>query len=157
MTAYRNASFYERGIQFECTRCGKCCTGFPGFVYLSQPDMKSISDYLNMDKGVFAKKYVREVHVFHEKRFSLIEKRNYDCIFWDKICTIYPVRPHQCRTYPFWKRHLVSLREWNKIEGFCPGINRGKVYSREEILSLSESTPNYNVEKFDPGFLKELE
>ena len=157
MAHSKEVPFYKKGLQFECIQCGKCCTGYPGFVYLSETDIKSISEYLHCDKRGFIKKYTKTVRYFYEERFSLNEKSNYDCIFWDKICTIYPSRPHQCRTYPFWKRNLVSEREWNKTAKFCPGINRGQLYSFEEILMLSTKVLNYDIGRFDPHFLKELE
>ena len=150
----KSTSFYEKGLQFECLKCGKCCSGYPGYVYLSETDIERLSAFLHVDRTKFLEKYTRLVRVFHEQRLSLIEKFPYDCVFWDKTCTIYPARPHQCRTYPFWKRYLVSRREWNKIAEFCPGINRGKVYSREEIDALIKTTPRYNILHFSPDFFK---
>jgi Fe-S-cluster containining protein len=145
-------SIYEKGLQFECTRCGKCCTGFPGFVYLSEPAVKLIADFLDETVERFLIKYTKTVSIFHENRLSLIEKSNYDCIFWDKICKIYPVRPYQCRSYPFWKKHLVSKREWDKAGRFCPGINRGKVHSKNAIDDLIRNVPDYNIENFFSHF-----
>jgi Fe-S-cluster containining protein len=147
--------FYEKGLQFECLKCGKCCTGFPGYVYLSEADVEGLARFLHLENGIFMKKYTRLVHVFNEPRLSLVEKPRYDCIFWDGECTVYPIRPHQCRTYPFWKRHLVSEREWSKLAGFCPGINRGRVYTKEEIKKLEASVPDYNLHRFAPGLLSE--
>ncbi len=144
----KDAPFYHRGLQFECTRCGKCCTGYPGFVYLSENDIDSIAKFLKMSKGSFARKYTRSVHVFEEPRMSLTEKPPYDCVFWDGLCTIYPVRPYQCRSYPFWKRNLVSEREWEKVGSTCPGINRGRVHSRIEIDAWVQNVPSYKCETF---------
>jgi hypothetical protein len=149
-------NFFQKGIQFECTRCGKCCTGYPGYVYLSEHDILGIARYLEINMKDFVKKYTRLVYMFHEQRLSLVEKNNYDCVFWDSLCTIYPARPHQCRTYPFWKRHLVSKREWEKTAAFCPGINRGRVYSQKEIEELMNSTPDYKVQHFSPHLKKEI-
>jgi Fe-S-cluster containining protein len=152
--------FYEKGLQFECLKCGRCCTGFPGYVYLSEADVEGLARFLHLDNGVFMKKYTRLVHVFNEPRLSLVEKARslvekarFDCVFWDGECTVYPARPHQCRTYPFWKRHLISEREWNKLAGFCPGINRGKVYTKEDIQKISAKKPDYNLHRFAPGLL----
>ena len=155
MCAQRQTPIYEKGLQFECTRCGKCCTGFPGFVYLSEPTIVSIAEYLNESINRFMIKYTKTVSVFHEKRFSLIEKPNYDCIFWDDLCMIYPVRPYQCVAYPFWKRHLVSKREWEKAARFCPGINRGTVHSKSVIEELVQNVPDYDIRKFSSDFIKE--
>jgi Fe-S-cluster containining protein len=148
--------FFQKGVQFECTRCGKCCTGYPGYVYLSEHDILGIAHYLGIGTKEFVKRYTRLVFMFHEQRLSLVEKNQYDCVFWDALCTIYPARPHQCRTYPFWKRHLVSRREWEKTAAFCPGINRGRVYSQKEIEELMYSTPTYNVQRFSPHLKREI-
>ena len=67
-----------------------------------------------------------------------------DCIFLRKIdgqkkCIIYQVRPNQCRTWPFWSSNLVSPDTWNEAAQGCPGINRGKFYSFEEIEKIKKS------------------
>ena len=55
---------------------------------------------------------------------SLIEKINYDCVFWDNGCTVYQARPVQCITYPFWPVIIESELRWNKESNNCPGINK---------------------------------
>jgi len=59
-----------------------------------------------------------------QNRFSLREKAldgEWRCIFLDSRarCTIYPVRPLQCRQFPFWshfKKDISGLKEE------CPGV-----------------------------------
>lgn len=140
--------FYSRGLQFECTRCGHCCTGFSGFVWLSETDIENISKFLGSDKVGFLKDYAKKVKFYGETRYSLIEKENYDCAFWDKLCIIYPVRPYQCKSYPYWKKYLVSEREWNKIQEFCSGVNGGRMYPKAEIEGFLKSVPNYDIREF---------
>ena len=60
------------------------------------------------------------------------------CVFLkDNKCSIYDVRPTQCRTYPYWSRILVGEEEWNR-EGAtrCEGINhpKGLTIPGEDIL-----------------------
>jgi Fe-S-cluster containining protein len=141
-----NGRFYSDGLQFECTQCGKCCTGAPGFVYLSDFDEARISEFLNVHEQSFLREYTRTVTIFGERRRSLTERPNYDCVFWKKTCTIYPVRPYQCRSYPFWKRNLVSNREWLKVGSKCPGIDRGRLHSAEEIERCITCTPVYKLD-----------
>ncbi|MGH7144097.1 MAG: YkgJ family cysteine cluster protein, partial [Planctomycetota bacterium] len=52
------------------------------------------------------------------------------------LCAIYPVRLTQCRTYPFWKSILdrASDSAWRSHADQCPGIGRGKHWSKAEIL-----------------------
>lgn len=143
----RGDIFYRKGLQFECAQCGNCCTGEPGYVWLSDWDIATISSFLGVEQRTFLRNYTKIVTVFGEKRCSLIEKSQNACIFWDNICTIYNIRPYQCRSFPFWKRNLISKREWEKASLRCPGINRGRVFSEEEIESLLENNPGYNLQK----------
>ncbi|HTL52312.1 MAG TPA: hypothetical protein VL860_07060 [Planctomycetota bacterium] len=50
-------------------------------------------------------------------------------------CSIYPVRPTQCRTYPFWKSVLDRIGDsaWRMHSESCPGINHGRTWTAEEI------------------------
>ena len=124
--------WYENGLKFECTRCGKCCTGRPGFVWVRMEDICRIADFLGMKEREFMEKYVRLVH----NGYSLIEKPNGDCIFYDHGCSIYPVRPSQCSTFPFWTEIVQSSTTWEKAANECPGMNQGKVHTKAEILEI---------------------
>lgn len=64
-------------------------------------------------------------------------KDNGDCIFWDAGCTIYSVRPRQCRTFPFWGEILESPEAWEAQKAFCHGIDEGKLYPIEAIRAVA--------------------
>ena len=50
-----------------------------------------------------------------------------DCPFLEgSRCGIYPVRPVQCRTFPFWSENLSNRRSWTRLRRFCPGIDKGE-------------------------------
>lgn len=53
-------------------------------------------------------------------------------------CTIYEVRPLQCRTYPFWHQNLINQKIWDKEKDHCPGIGKGRRYTKEEIESIAD-------------------
>ena len=53
-------------------------------------------------------------------------------------CMIYPVRPSQCRMWPFWPSNLANPAAWNETAQKCPGINRGRLYSCEEIEKIKK-------------------
>lgn len=57
------------------------------------------------------------------------------CSFLDKAgkCRVYPVRPVQCRTYPFWPELVASKIAWGKEARACEGIGRGPVVPRARI------------------------
>jgi Fe-S-cluster containining protein len=66
---------------------------------------------------------------------SLREKENGDCVFYDRQqgCTIYPVRPRQCRTWPFWESTVLTPAAWKKTCEKCPGAGTGELIPAEEI------------------------
>ncbi|MBD3420861.1 MAG: YkgJ family cysteine cluster protein [Chitinivibrionales bacterium] len=124
--------FFDEGLRFSCCGCGSCCTGDPGAVYLSNEEAACIAFALELALDEFYKCYTRNLH----GKCSLQERHDGSCIFYDNGCTIYPVRPGQCRTYPFWFSILRSPERWRRESRYCPGIGRGKLHAKEEILSL---------------------
>ncbi len=124
--------FFDDGILFECLHCGACCTGEPGTVYVSPKKLVQIAHYLSMEISVLTRS-----HVYPFKNgFSIKEREDGQCYFYNDGCRIYPVRPLQCRIFPFWFENLRSRKQWNHISGQCPGIGRGKLYSKEKILKI---------------------
>jgi uncharacterized protein len=121
--------WYANGLKFQCTQCGHCCTGAPGYVWITLPELYRIAEFLEMDDHEFAKKYVRKVN----QKMSLIELPNGDCVFYDKGCKIYPVRPTQCRTFPFWPEIIARKKTWDEAAEECPGMNSGELHTLEEI------------------------
>ncbi len=128
-----SSPWYRDGLAFTCTRCGNCCTGAPGYVWVSRDEIRQIAEFRGEDVRQFSSKFVRRV----QNRYSLIEKPGGDCIFWDKHegCTVYAARPVQCRTWPFWPENVGSPEAWAGVCQVCPGSGHGRVYSVEEILS----------------------
>lgn len=112
--------WYSQGLRFECTGCGQCCTGAPGYTWVNEQEIRDIAQHLNISIEEFSRRYLRRV----KGRLSLLElPKSYDCIFLkDKKCQIYPVRPTQCRTYPWWPQNLKSEKEWKEAARFCEGI-----------------------------------
>lgn len=124
--------WYKDGLQFECTRCGKCCTGAPGFVWVNDEEIEGIAEFLGV--GV---EEVTGLHTRLAKRGrTLRDNRDGDCVFYDRTqgCTIYPVRPRQCRTWPFWHSNVESAEAWEQTCVVCPGSGRGPLISAQEIL-----------------------
>lgn len=126
--------FYENGLRFECQKCSACCRHDPGYVFLTRTDLDDLMKETGLIEADFLKKYCTVVDLGGFKRISLIEKPNYDCIFWkDGGCTVYKARPVQCRTFPFWISNIEDKADWERTAADCPGIGKGRLVSKEEI------------------------
>jgi Fe-S-cluster containining protein len=133
--------WYVDGLSFECTQCGGCCAGpDEGFIWVTKEEIGFIAEFLRISEDELEKKYL----VRFGPRVSIIEARpSNDCIFLETLggqrrCTIYPVRPNQCRTWPFWNSNLSGPSAWNNANRRCPGINRGKKYTCQEITKRKD-------------------
>jgi hypothetical protein len=118
-------SEFSDKIKFNCKQCGNCCSGDAGYIWLTETEQQNIADYLKLDLKTFLKKYC--IKVFDKISLKEIRKskNNYWCIFLnsDMSCKIYPVRPHQCRTYPFWKKIVNSKEYIDYVLKDCPGTS----------------------------------
>ena len=129
----RATPWYQDGLHFTCTRCGRCCTGAPGYVWLDKKEIQRIARFLRMPAEEFQKQFCRRVFV----RVSLVERANGDCVFFTPAgCRIYQVRPLQCTSFPFWKQSLKSRADWEALKQRCPGVGEGRLYSPEEIEAI---------------------
>jgi len=123
--------WYHDGLRFRCTRCGNCCTGAPGYVWLDEEEIAAIAE----NRG----ETIQEVTALYTRHLprgrSLREKTNGDCVFYDRQagCTIYPVRPKQCRTWPFWESNVHTQEAWDATRAVCPGSGQGELIPAEEI------------------------
>jgi uncharacterized protein len=128
--------FFDAGIRFQCQRCGACCTGEPGTIYVAQDEIVSLAAYLHLSADDFIQ---RHLYPFKDS-YSIREHADGRCLFFDNGCTIYSLRPRQCRTFPFWFSNLRTEDRWRDIRNNCPGIGRGRLYGRDEILSVVRTT-----------------
>ena len=125
--------WFSPGLRFRCTQCGNCCTGDPGYVWVNQQEVAQIARFLGMALQEVYRRYTRRVGVRH----SLVEFPNGDCVFFDpkrRRCRIYPVRPRQCRSWPFWISNLRTPQDWQRTCQQCPGCGQGELVALEEIL-----------------------
>ncbi len=129
--------FYSKGLNFSCKQCSGCCRHDPGYVYLSQFDIDNLCKVLKITEKELINKYCRTVPYYDGTEvISLLEKPNFDCIFWNNGCTVYSGRPIQCSTYPFWTFLLESKDRWDKEAESCPGINNGNMLKKNEICVI---------------------
>jgi hypothetical protein len=153
----KDAPWYNHGLKFTCTCCGNCCTGGPGYVWISEDEICQLAAHLRLTPEETVEQYCRKIN----GKFSLKETRSvsgkYDCVFLKEIkpprssrkgdvivqakrvCGIYEVRPLQCRTWPFWPENLESKQAWEGETRKCPGMNTGKHYSPRQIEALRDA------------------
>lgn len=124
--------FFDAGLHFTCQQCRVCCTGTPGIVRVATAEIEAIAAFLKMTPQRLTEDYLVDLNGVS----SIAEHADGRCRFYADGCRIYPVRPRQCRTYPFWLSILRSERNWRREGRQCAGIGQGRIYSREEILDL---------------------
>jgi len=134
-----SAEWYADGLRFECTQCGACCTGPPGYVNFTEAEGRAIAARLGVSYDEFLARYT----VDHGSTRSLDEvktRHGYDCVFLDRVrmpgkavCSLYGDRPLQCRTFPFWPENLKNASAWKRAAKECEGIGRGAFVPIEEI------------------------
>jgi len=124
--------WYQAGLKFQCTQCGNCCTGAPGYVWVNKEEIGALAVLLKVQVEEFEKRYVRKVGI----RKSLVEFPNGDCVFFhgeSRTCQVYGARPRQCRTWPFWNTNLSSPAAWEQAAEHCPGCNHGNLVALKKI------------------------
>lgn len=134
--------WYAAGLHFACAECGGCCSGpGEGYIWVVRKEIELIAKHLKVSPEELRRRYLRRVGL----RTSIIEHGvTKDCIFLravggGKRCAIYPVRPSQCRTWPFWPENVANPNAWNTAAMRCSGINRGRLYSAEEIERIKRN------------------
>lgn len=142
------SEWYADGLRFSCTQCGNCCTGPPGAVWFNQAEGRAMARHFGLEESAFLSTYARRI----DGHWSLNEtktEQGLDCVFLDRktipgkaVCSIYAVRPVQCRTWPFWPENLKTKRHWQTIKRAtpCPGMDTGKLVPIEQIR-IQRDTP----------------
>ncbi|MDZ4753266.1 MAG: YkgJ family cysteine cluster protein [Phycisphaerae bacterium] len=127
--------WYQDGLRFTCTQCGNCCTGGPGAVWFTAEEGQLIAARLGLSEAAFLDRYTRRVGA----RRSFTEHETdygFDCVFLARTgahgrCSIYDLRPTQCRTWPFWPEIVESPEAWARAKAVtpCPGMDQGETHA----------------------------
>jgi hypothetical protein len=128
------APWYAAGLRFSCRRCGACCTGAPGHVWLAHGEADALAALLGLPVDAFLASCARRVYGL----WSLLEKEDGCCVFFvpGSGCSVYAARPRQCRSWPFWPRIVAARRNWEEEAASCPGMGSGELFDRERIEEL---------------------
>ncbi len=104
----------EVSDQIDCTLCGNCCK--QATPILSERDLTRLSVASKIDKDRL------------EKELTVIENeerlfKSQPCVFLkDNKCSVYALRPDDCRNYPHLNKDEFTNRLWNVLEHYpiCP-------------------------------------
>lgn len=130
----------------------------PGFVWINRDDIVRIAKFLRITPEEMVEKHCRKIG----GRWSLNEGpgpgSDYDCTFLReekvaklgaggeeitlgrRFCSVYSVRPLQCRTWPFWRENLTSRKVWDHSAQRCHGMNHGeRHFNVEQIHAIRDA------------------
>ena len=108
----------SRHVLFKCTQCGDCCKGYGG-TFLTDADIDRIAAFIGAENFEFKRRYC----VSSGNRQVLAQQPNGYCIFYDRNCSIHPVKPRMCRQWPFIESLKIELANWRIMASVCPGMN----------------------------------
>ncbi len=135
--------WYEEGLPFSCTACGNCCKsrGEYSHVYLREEEVTAMARHLEMDPVEFVRTQVR----VEDGWITLLPGLD-KCQFLDDSgrCTVYAVRPVQCRTWPFWDINLDRKVWTEEVNATCPGSREGgEVHPADQVDAIARATEDW--------------
>ena len=156
------AFYHSTPIRFKCTQCSQCCNGGKdAYVRASTQEIEKIIRFMQIDADEFETEYLVKLvdngYGIRMKQSPLAKLRGKQgrCMLLsdEGKCSVYSVRPTQCRTYPFWPEILISEEKWNNEITRCEGINQGDVVEiahieqQKELSTDAEILINENIKK----------
>lgn len=93
-----------------CAECkGQCCksTDKPSYLWITLEELVCIASFLKISEPDFKKNYLRRENGLHNIK-DIKLNGIYSCVFLDtqsNLCSIYDVRPRQCKDFPFWETY----------------------------------------------------
>ncbi len=155
---------------FECQRCGACCAAYN--VCVTDSDVKRITSSYELQphnflEGILVPEKVAYTYSGVPKFIGdkgremvlVLKEERGRCIFNKGECEIYPVRPLNCRAFPFLWVGGRKFKLNSDALFLCDGIGRGGKFDFEtvfkEMLLLEEEWKKYRflVERWN-NFVK---
>ncbi len=104
-------------MEFVCQQCGACCRIPDGICRVNDAEIARIAAFLGLREDVFI---ARETELAPDRRSLMLRNTPDGACVWldaDNRCTIHPVKPDKCRTFP----HAWTNADSDKV---CPGLGR---------------------------------
>lgn len=122
--------------RFGCTCCGDCCRA-PGVVELSIDELDALGRFL----GQGSTELLQSLPIQWSPKarlFELAADNGCPLLESDGRCSVEPVKPSQCRSYPFWPELTRAAATWRKEGKRCEGINhpKARTYARDEVIRI---------------------
>jgi len=111
-------AYVEVSKKVDCTHCANCCRKLNPT--LTMNDVKRLARHLGMPLKAFITRYLRLIQQ-DKKQVLIFQKR--PCPFLKKnCCTVYEVRPRDCRSFPHLHRRGFVYRVRQAAENYdlCP-------------------------------------
>ena len=109
--------------EIRCSTCeGNCCIGESGYIWITKEEISKLALFQKISVEDVVVQSLRKVGYKYSINEIQLSKDNFVCKFFDlnkKQCSIYEVRPSQCRTFPFWDYYKEKVEEVKKE---CPAI-----------------------------------
>jgi uncharacterized protein len=86
-------------------------------VFLTAADRRRLARHLGLD----GRRFIRTVCVRIDGNYYIGDSGR-QCRFLENgKCSVYPARPHQCRSWPFWPDLLDAAAWRDRVRSVCPG------------------------------------
>ena len=114
---------------FACRRSGNCCARPAGFVRVSSDDVERIAAHLGLQPEAFIRRYTTAAV---DGGLRLVDGLGSRCVFLadgrTAGCSIYPVRPARCASWPYWEELRPGSPVFDpsalaEAKRLCPGIS----------------------------------
>jgi Fe-S-cluster containining protein len=125
-------------FNFECQRCGSCCSDPPR---INLKESSRMAEYLGLSRADFFNEYlsIEPDSIYFWK--AVPSKKDGHCIFLkddksegrQKYCEVYEAAPRQCRSRPLfggsYVGDIIRPKAMKLQINHCPGIGKGKEYT----------------------------
>ncbi len=137
-------------LRFECTECGHCCTrrGEHAHVYVNRAEVGALARWLGTTVSAFRIRYT----FGDEEGWTQIRFEGDRCPFLEpetNRCRVYPARPVQCGTFPFWSNLVENGRWTDQARELCEGVGQGPCHDRETVGELMCQMNDWEDEDVD--------
>jgi Fe-S-cluster containining protein len=111
-------------------------------VYFTRSEERALADHLGLTLREIRRRYLRR-----EGGYRVARAVGDTCVFLrDCRCSIYPVRPVPCRTWPFWPENMKRTVWDAEVKPFCRGVGQGPRITRQEIEAAMRLKADHDIE-----------